>query len=297
MLKHAYLIMVHNNFGLLKKQLELLDDEKNDFYIHVDEKAGSFDKNILVQNIKKSNTIFISRRKVFWGDYTLTQTEIDLIKAALSKGNYSYLHLLSGQDLPIKSKKYIFDFFACSDKIYLCCGSTTGSYQEIRTRYYYPFIKTQIFRKSKIVKGLSRVLGRLQFLLLINRHKKTGNYNICYHGWQWFSIPKDFAEYVVSQEAHIYSTFHHTLASDESFLQTVAMNSDFKHRIFKFDCLEESVMRRIDWKRGRPYTFTSEDYHYIMNSPYLFARKFDESKDGKIIEMIFEEVSCQNKHS
>ena len=28
--KHAYLIMAHNNWGILKKLLELLDDSRND---------------------------------------------------------------------------------------------------------------------------------------------------------------------------------------------------------------------------------------------------------------------------
>ena len=139
------------------------------------------------------------------------------------------------------------------------------------------------------------MLGCCQRLLLINRHKKKKNYQTCYHGWNWFSIPEDFAKYVLLQEERIHSTFHHTLASDESFMQTVAMNSTFKERIYKFDCLEESVMRRIDWQRGRPYTFTREDYNYIMDSPYLFARKFNEIVDEKIVDMIYEEVNRQNK--
>ena len=288
--KHAYLIIAHDNFTVLKKLLELLDDEKNDFFIHIDKKAGNINTNIIVENVKKSKIRFISRKKVFWGDYSLTDVELDLIKEAVYNGEYSYFHLLSGSDLPIKSKNYIFNFFMGSNKIYLCCGSTFGSYQKKRTKYYYPFINTKIFRKSKIIKGLSLIFGRCQGLFLINRHRKKRNFKDCYHGWQWFSIPKDFAEYIIQQEERIYSTFHHTLASDESFMQTVAMNSDFKSRIYKFDCLEESVMRRIDWHRGRPYTFTSEDYNYIMNSPYLFARKFDESVDKKIIELVYKSI-------
>ncbi len=294
--KHAYLIMSHDNFTVLKKLLELLDDEKNDFFIHIDKKVGKVNTNSIVQNIKKSKIKFIRRKKVFWADYSMTDVELDLIREAINTGDYSYLHLLSGSDLPIKSKEYIFNFFNSSNKIYLCCGSTFGNYQKNRTRYYYPFIKTKIFRNSKFIKALSLVLGRCQALLFINRHRIKLNFKDCYHGWNWFSIPKDFAQYVLLQEERIYSTFHHTLASDESFMQTVAMNSAFKTRIFKFDCLEESIMRRIDWNRGRPYTFTREDYNYIMDSPYLFARKFNENIDEKIIDLVYEEVNRKNKN-
>lgn len=39
MLRHAYLIMAHNNFEILEKQVLLLDSPNADFYIHVDKKS------------------------------------------------------------------------------------------------------------------------------------------------------------------------------------------------------------------------------------------------------------------
>lgn len=296
MYKHAYLVMAHNNFGVLKKQLELLDDERNDFFIHIDQRAKDFNEAWLLQNIKYSKVQFIKREKVFWADYSQTQVEINLIREAINnRGEYAYLHLLSGADLPIKSKEYIFNFFLNDNRIYLCCMSSKDSYQKIRTRYYFPFINTNYYRKSKLVKGCSLALGILQSLIGINRHKKKGNYGICYCGWNWFSIPQDFAEYILQNESKIYSTFHHTLASDESFMQTVAMNSIFKERIYKLDSREEGAMRRIDWQRGGPYTFRTEDYDYIMSSPYLYARKFEETIDSDIIDRIYQEVKNQNE--
>ena len=34
--KNAYMIMAHNNWKQLKILIRLLDDENNDFYIHID---------------------------------------------------------------------------------------------------------------------------------------------------------------------------------------------------------------------------------------------------------------------
>ena len=39
MKRHAYLILAHTNFGQLRKLLELLDDPRNDIFVHVDGKA------------------------------------------------------------------------------------------------------------------------------------------------------------------------------------------------------------------------------------------------------------------
>ena len=37
--RHAYLILAHKNFGQLRKLIELLDDPRNDIFVHVDAKA------------------------------------------------------------------------------------------------------------------------------------------------------------------------------------------------------------------------------------------------------------------
>ena len=37
--KHAYLIMCHNNLEVLKTLVSLLDDSRNDIYIHIDRKS------------------------------------------------------------------------------------------------------------------------------------------------------------------------------------------------------------------------------------------------------------------
>ena len=52
--RHAYLIMTHGNFEILKLQLEMLDDSRNDIYIHVDKKVKNFDFLFFRTYVKKS---------------------------------------------------------------------------------------------------------------------------------------------------------------------------------------------------------------------------------------------------
>ena len=50
-MKHAFLVMTHNNFEILHKTLLLLDSKDNDFYIHVDKKSVGFNQEDIVKGI------------------------------------------------------------------------------------------------------------------------------------------------------------------------------------------------------------------------------------------------------
>ena len=52
-------------------------------------------------------------------------------------------------------------------------------------------------------------------------------------------------------------------------------------------------LRLIDWCRGKPYTFTSDDYSQLVESDRLFARKFDENVNLNIVEMLLEHVKTK----
>ena len=102
--------MAHNNFYILERLVKLIDDKRNDIYIHIDKKAGYFDYNYFSNLCKESKVIYIKRKRIYWGGYSQIQCELDLLKAA-TKNKYTYYHLLSGVDLPIKNQDYIHEFF------------------------------------------------------------------------------------------------------------------------------------------------------------------------------------------
>jgi hypothetical protein len=66
-MKHAFLVMAHNNFEILHKTLQLLDSMDNDFFIHVDKKAVGFNCEEILVGLKESNVYFIERTDVTWG--------------------------------------------------------------------------------------------------------------------------------------------------------------------------------------------------------------------------------------
>ena len=56
MKKHAFLIMAHNQFDLLEMLIKLLDDPRNDIYLHIDQKVEDFD----FQRFSKLTRILLS---------------------------------------------------------------------------------------------------------------------------------------------------------------------------------------------------------------------------------------------
>ena len=59
--KHAYLIMAYRQFDVLEKILCILDDERNDFYIHIDKKAADFDPEVIKGASKIRDSLFAEK--------------------------------------------------------------------------------------------------------------------------------------------------------------------------------------------------------------------------------------------
>lgn len=297
--KHAYLIIAHNNFEILERTLKLLDDEKNDFYIHIDKKIKNFNFEKFKNIVKKSKIIFTERINVKWGHSSQINCELILLKTAI-KNNYSYYHLLSGVDMPIKSKKEIYNFFESNKGKEFVHFSILENKLKIEKRYIYYHLFPYRFRSSYkyvkyIMKKIEKIFFRLQKILKINRIRSQKI--DFFYGSQWFSITNDFVRYVLLKEKWIQNTFKYTSCCDEVFMQTLIMNSEFKENLYdkQFDDNHIiSVRRYIDWERGTPYTFRKKDFKELINSKALFARKFDLNVDKEIIDMIFKKFYNEN---
>lgn len=291
-MKHAYLIMAHGNWEILKKLLELLDDEKHDIFLHID--AMKTMPKECYNILKKSELVIIKSRKIYWADFSLVETTLDLLETALKKGKYSYYHLLSGTDMPLKSNKERYNFFENSQKEFVGIVPKEVYYSVRRVKFYHPFVHCTRYRKSKTLKALDRLFEYIQKIMRVNR--LVGNCWKIIDGWEWFSITETFCKYIIEQKEIIVKMFSSSIASDELFVQTLAYNSQFYNSLYDVTDLKKGSMRFIDWDRGTPYTWGMEesDYDVLINSPYMFARKFDE-KYFDIVERIYEEVNRRNK--
>lgn len=92
--RHAYLIMAHDNLGQLRKLLSLLDDERNDIYLHIDA-AADFSPDCLKNAVQSSKLTAVDRIPVFWAEYSQVKAELNLLREAVNTGNSGGVLLLS----------------------------------------------------------------------------------------------------------------------------------------------------------------------------------------------------------
>lgn len=297
--KHAYLIMAHSQIALLSKLLQCLDDERNDIFIHLDAKS-KIHTDSLKRFVVKSSIYFTKRIAVKWGGYSQIAAELLLLDAATKHNQYDYYHLLTGADLPLKKQSEIHKWFdEHKGKEFVSlekCNIEDNKVVFDKVMYYYP-LQEILPRKSKFKLLLTRLIRGCQKILRINRLKKY-NINELGIGSAYFDITDFLARFILSKREIIEKQYKYTFCADEIFLQTLLINSDLEIDYYQCDCLLPhpyiekkyfDVMRAIDWTRGSPYVYRLDDYQMLKDSECLFARKFDENIDLKIIEKIVSE--------
>lgn len=284
--RHAYLIMAHTNFKQLQILIDLLDDERNDIYLHIDKKAKTFPQ--LKSNA--SHLYFVEQIDIVWGSYNQIQCEMILIEAAAKVG-YQYYHLLSGMDLPLKTQDTIHSFFTVNaGKEFLSIDEDAQSSKKLnlRTEYYHVFGDVAGNGRdffSRTLRVTDRILVYLQKALHIRRESTFP----LYKGANWFSITHNLVCYLLSHKDAIEKQFSFSSCADEVFLQSVAMASPFR------DNIVNNTLRAIDWTRGRPYVYRKEDVSTLLASEALWARKFDQRIDEEAIKIIASQLNQMNQ--
>lgn len=296
--KHAYLIMADSNFEQLKILVELLDDPRNDIFIHIDQKS-SFDNRQENITTNYSNLYFIPRIKVYWGGFSQILCELNLFEFASKQQSYSYYHLLSGKDLPLQTQDYIHDFFKQHQgKEFISFSSPedtekTKAYNRVGHYHFFPELSTRSASTSIgvfLIKTFRYTEKILHQFFKIDIFKK---YNLKLgYGSNWISIDQKFVDELINQKDTIIKIYKHSVFSDEIFIQTLILNNP---ELFKKNYTTtpndytKSNMRYIYFEdgAGSPNTWTLSDIDKLysaQNQGFLFARKFDTKIDANIIQ-------------
>lgn len=268
-MKHAYLILAHTEFELLKLLVSCLDDERNDIYVHIDKKVAVLPD---LHTEKAGLHVLENRIDVRWGDVTVVEAEYALFEAAVANGPYQYYHLLSGVDLPLKSQDYIHRF--CDENNgkefigYTLTEITPEVVRKVQRWHLFP----EDFRNKSVFKRMTRAgFIRLQECLGIKRNKDIDFKK----GSQWISITDGMAHHFLANKSWAMRVFRNTFCSDEIVMQTLCWYSPFRGNIYNTANDGLGCMRAIGWKNGRLHDWAADDYDTLKKSSALFARKFN----------------------
>ncbi len=269
----AYFMLIHRYPNQFKRLFKSIYSEKNHYIVHIDKRAGEniFNEiSIFLQNYQ--NTSVLESKEAIWGGYSLVDAQLRGIEKLVTSGaKWDYFINLSGQDFPLKKQSIIMDYL-----------SKFNSYEFIK------IVNQDLVRPEtmhRIKDYVQEIKGSLVISTTAKRPFITGM--TPYIGNQWMILSKRFCEFITySAELNIFKDFYrNTLIPDESFFQTVLMNTTFKSKIIYDD------KREIDWVESsdiklRPRDFLAKDSEMLINSQNLFARKFDENTDSRILSIL-----------
>lgn len=268
----AYLILVHRLPDQFKRLFKALYDPSNFYLIHIDKKANQeIGEEVSVFLQKYPNVHILKSKNVVWGGYSMVQAELDGMKYLLDmEMKWDYFINLSGQDYPLKSQKIIKEFLSKNNgKSYIKIADQKKSRPETMNRI------ENYFEESE--DKISEETYKRDFMKGV----------IPYIGGQWMILTRNCCEFICnSSEVKRFEDYYlNTLIADESFFQTVLMNTSFD------GILVDDDKRAIIWIpdgdiKLRPKTFTETDLDFLQTGNHLFARKFDDNVDSKIIGYI-----------
>lgn len=289
--RHAYLLIVHKNPPQVRKLLGALDDERNLIVVHCDKKMVHDDVEAISKAPLESAELRVLQvNDVLWGSYSQVETELLLLREALGCG-CSYYHLLSGEDLPLRSQSEIHEFFDSSGKEFIAYNPQFEWPAVLEARVRLRHLQNR--NASPFFKAIDKAWVALQGLLGLNLLDTEVRYG---YGSNWFSVTDCLANDLIDHEEWVRLRFAHALCADEVFLQSFALTFGYQDSLYKpFDAGDKwGNMRLVDWDRGEgihPYTLRSHDFDWIMSTGMMFGRKFSIDVDPGIVDRIVTAVS------
>lgn len=285
--RHAYMIMAHHRFEILKLILKDLDDERNNIFLHVDIKATNFDFNDVKNIVNNANLILVDRMDVHWGGFSQIKCVLNLLEVATKYEEHDYYHFMVGVEFPLKTQDYIHKFFSeHQGKEFIGFDNYDTKFYD-RVRFYHIF--NEYARNNnffqKILNKIRVIFVNVQKILKVDIAKKyelefrKGNAN--------WSITHQLAQHIVNQKEQIYKIYRHSFCGDEVFVHTIIYNSKFYKNVYDINDEYKSSMRITTWKDSKNQ-FHLKDVEMLIKSNRLFARKIDGDDAIEVINTIIE---------
>ena len=277
-MKHAFLIIAHHEFNILSILVDLLDDPRNDIFIHIDKKVGS----LPTIECKHSQLKFISdqnRIDVRWGDITQIEAEFALFESAKQNGPYQYYHMISGVHLPLLNQDEFHSFFNSFPKSQVFSPMPSDP-SELERKGNKMNFGMKTFSKSRLSQILWRMGIKVQEILDLKINKdrtfiKASN---------WVSISEDAVDYLLNKKREILNRYKLSMCGDELFVPT---ELTYANKNWNLMYSERLLLHHVG--NANSTVITSEDLELIDNSNFLFGRKFS-SSDMDVVHHIQQKV-------
>lgn len=279
-MKLAFLISAHKDARHLCDLVDALPHDA-DYYIHIDRKRD-------LQHFKKlldrQNVHFISHRvNVIAASLNEVEVEIALIRAALEDGSYDRLVNIDGLDYPVWSNSRIEEFFKeAGDKQFVDGIAMPGQGRSAYKYTDFQLLADHHWRggtwKNRVRTLARRVLAGSHVHKTLRIHCPGKTYTLYIGGTSWAITPR-LAQKIVDEwygNPHLKKYFVTSYRPIETFIPTVAFNSDFASECHTADGRYENVskLQPLTFTGGKTIRIlTEDDFSAVKASGKMFCRQ------------------------
>lgn len=297
-MKFLYFIASHTNPGQVARLVDTVCALSPDgvVYIHHDG-----DPEPLRAHAGGRANIVVARETVpvEWGGSSRIDMHLESLRFMQRHLDFDWLIMLSGQDYPVRPLREL--------ESHLARNAFDGcfSWMDVRDprlafRYEYQYFKlgNSLMRHGRKIQKTAALLNRIAGAQLVRfkpKYRRLGcrplwtpfkkGFN-WYKGSDWFALRAPVVSYLldfVDRKPPVYRYYRRTLHASESFFHTILLNQD------RFEFQNESL-HFMEWDAAQhhahPVVLKQGDYGTILESEKFFARKFDDTVDGQVLDMI-----------
>lgn len=269
-MKHAYLIIAHNEFAILQALISSLDDERNSLFVHIDRKSGKLPQ----LTVTRASLLYTPKRyDVRWGNVSQIETELSLMEYAVAQGAFDYYHIISGVTLPLQNLDTIDAYFKGAKGRSVFCPFEVERFKETenyKVRYYNFFTR---WVANKAVKTYAQFLwtaaNYIQKRAGVFRHENKTYYSAA----NWCSLNEKHIRYLVAHKSEILRGYKYTYCADEVFAPTELLK-EYGEDEFLLD----KHYLYVEWVGNAPRVLSMTEMSMLAGQHFIFARKFSNSR-------------------
>jgi len=261
-------------------------------FVHIDRKSP-----IPVSAVEEAGGVAIKRYRVGWGAYAHVRAILDLMRLAVRDAAVDYVHVISGQDMPLHPA----DWFV---KRYEACDEIQGyvvpaSHPSVKAHWYEHYCLSTLFnldKRNAWVRRLDDLSDAVQTRLGVRR-KGIGEIATPYKSLVYVSMPVAAAKHVLDYyDTHrpFRRDLHHCLIAEEFLFMSILMHSPFAEKVTGKD------IHYCDWSERNgayPAYLDESDFDRIYDreglTEYVFARKVDSLISAKLVPRIREKCDAR----
>jgi hypothetical protein len=307
-MKLSYLILAHKHPGQFHRLVNRLNSENVYFFVHVDKSTD--DTPFKEPFLNTQNIFFLEGNKRMvtpWSDIAICKVTLNLLNEANKKFNSNnYCVLLSGQDYPIKSNDYIYNFYKSNyGQNFIAINDITAIWPRWQDRFerynfhlpnqrvnkgIYPIRDKRFFniRNFKNAFFLIRNVGpKTSISTMLKTKREHPDYLIPKGGGTWWALPVETAIDIINylkKHPDLINYHSYTHVPDETIFSSIVNDLRENNQI-------QETTTYTNWTKENadsPLTFKKNDLQELLDAgdSYLFARKFDMDQDIDILKQL-----------